>query len=329
MSELVLVTGPDGFVGRAVCARLLAHGHKVRAALWRPASLERGCEPIVIGDIAECRTWEQNLRGVDSVVHLAARVHVMNDDAPDPSAAFRRTNVEGTRRLAAQAADVGVRRFVFMSTIKVHGETSGETPFRFDSPVRPLDPYSRSKAEAEEVLFDLATRSSMEIMVVRPPLVYGPGVGANFLRLVTAVHRRVPLPLGAISNARSLLGLQNLAQFVVHCLEHSGTAEGAYLLSDGRDLSTPELVRHLARALGVRPLLLPVPVRFLKLGGKLIGRPQVVDRLCDSLSADIAPTRRALGWEPAMSVEDELTSLGAWFLNRGTGLPGDQRAGDS
>jgi nucleoside-diphosphate-sugar epimerase len=307
--ERILVTGPDGFVGYRLCERLLRDGFAVRGAQFAEAPLPEGCESVIVGDLAEARNWDDALADVDRVVHLAARVHIMNDTADDPLADFRHVNVEGTRAVAEAAVKAGVKRFVFVSTVKVLGESSGERPFRADDPCAPEDPYGVSKMEAEQLLHDICSGAAMELCIVRPTLVYGPGVRANFEKLLNAVARGIPLPFGAIDNQRSLVGVDNLVDLLTLCLSHPGAANESFMVSDGRDLSTPELVRRMARALGCRPRLLPVPPALMRLAGRLLGKGDAVERLLGSLTVDIGKNRELLDWTPPVSVEDGMREM--------------------
>jgi UDP-glucose 4-epimerase len=247
--------------------------------------------------------WTAALDGIDTVVHLAARVHVMRDTATDPLGAFRRINVDGTMNLARQAAAAGVRRFVFVSSLKVNGEAGSYT--EADVPA-PADPYGVSKWEAERALRDLAGESGLELVVIRPPLVYGPGVGANFAALVRAVRRHLPLPLGLVHNRRSLVALDNLVDVIATCVDHPAAANEVFLVSDGEDLSTPDLIRRLAAAMGTRALLLPVPPPLLRAAAAIAGRTATIDRLLGSLSVDITKVRTLLAWSPPVGVDEAL-----------------------
>lgn len=298
----ILVTGASGFVGQALCPELRRRGHEVVAA-----------SRAEVGDIGPATDWP--LAGIEAVVHLAARVHVMADAAADPWGEYRRVNVEGTRRLAEQAAGAGVRRLVFLSSIKVNGDDSGERPFTEDDPPDLDDPYGRSKWQAEQALAEVAGASGLEVVTVRPPLVYGPGVKANFLALMRACRRRLPLPLGAVANRRSLIGLNNLVDALALCVAHPAAAGRTYLVRDGEDLSTPELIRRLSRALGVAPRLLRVPPALLRLGGRIAGRRAAVERLLGSLVVDDSRIRRELGWVPPVPVDDGLARTARWFLD--------------
>ena len=251
--------------------------------------------------------WIEALSRVDLVIHLAARVHILRDNTLDPMAAFRSVNVDGTLNLARQAADAGVKRFVFVSSAKVNGEsTQPHRPFTEADIPNPQDAYSLSKHEAEQGLQKLAASTSMEVVIIRPPLVYGPGVKANFAALMQAVQMGRPLALGAVNNRRSLIALDNLVDFIMTCLEHPKAANQTFLVSDGNDLSTAELVRGLARAAGVSPRLLPVPVWALQAGAMLLGKEDEVQRLCGNLQLDISKSQNLLNWRPPLVVEEGL-----------------------
>lgn len=304
MTAIVAVTGANGFVGRALCQHLSAQGFSVRA-LTRSAPA--GPNTWVVGDLGPRTNWGHSLLGVDCVVHCAARVHMVDDTDPDPMHAYRQTNVEGSRALAVAAAAAGVRRLVFLSSLKVHGEqTAPGRPFTSDMPAAPQDAYGQSKWEAEQALREEADKSGLELVVVRPPLVYGPGVRANFLALMNAVARGMPLPLGAVDNRRSLLALGNLTDLLQVCLVHPAAAGQTFLASDDHDLSTPDLVRAIARAMGRPARLWPVPLTWLRMAGKLLGRSPQIDRLIGSLQVNIGHTTQVLGWSPRMSVEQGL-----------------------
>jgi nucleoside-diphosphate-sugar epimerase len=251
------------------------------------------------------------LIGVDIVVHLAARVHVMRDSATDPLAEFRRVNVAGTERLALAAATAGVRRFVFLSSVKVNGEKGG---YNESDPPAPQDAYGISKHEAELGLRVIAAETGMEVVIIRPPLVYGPGVKANFHVLLWAVARGVPLPLGAIHNRRSLVALDNLVDIIVTCIDHPAAANQTFLVSDGEDLSTTELIRHLARAMGRPARLIPVPASVLMAGATLLGKREVAARLCGSLQVDITKARELLGWLPPITMDEGLRRAAEHYL---------------
>ena len=309
----ILVTGARGFVGRALCPALRDTGHRVIAAVRNADGLPEGSEIRLVDDIGPDTDWTEALQDVEAVVHLAARVHVMRESAADPLTAFRRTNTEGTLRLARAAAQAGVRLFVFLSSVKVLGEASPHGPLTDASPPNPQDPYAVSKWEAETGLSDLAREFGMEVVILRPPLVYGPGVRGNFLSLLRLVHRGLPLPLGAVRNRRSLLNLGNLADAIGLCLAHPDAPGGTFLLRDGEDLSTPELVRRLARALERHAPLFPVPVGLLKLGAGCIGKSAQAGRLLGSLTVDDRLIRQELAWNPPFTVDEGLAETAAWF----------------
>jgi len=303
--DLVLVTGATGFVGSAVVARLARDGVEARACVRREnVNLPDEVHLVQAGDLTGDADWGHVLKGASVVVHAAARVHVMNDTATDPLVEFRLVNVQGTLNLARQAGVAGVRRFIFISSIKVNGEaTALDSPFFADDVPAPLDPYGVSKMEAEQGLREIAAETGMEVVIIRPPLVYGPGVKANFAALMRAVQRGWPLPLGAVHNQRSLVALDNLVDFIVTSTTHPHAANQTFLVSDGQDLSTTELVRGMATAAGVPARLLPVPVWALQAGAKLLGKGDAVQRLCGNLQVDISKARSLLGWVPPVSVE--------------------------
>lgn len=303
--DTIVVTGATGFVGTALLECLVARGGaRVRAVVRRSSSLlPPSVAQVVAGDIDDHTEWTDALTGVDVVVHLAARAHVMRDLAADPLAEFRRTNVSGSMRLAERAARAGVRRFVYLSSIKVNGE--GGTYSESDLPA-PEDPYGVSKSEAEAGLLAIAARTGMELVIIRPPLVYGPGGKGNFRSLIDIVKRGIPLPLGAIHNRRSLVALGNLVDFIITCIEHPAAANETFLVSDGEDLSTTSLIQRLARAMGRSARLISVPLPLLSAGAMLLGRRAVARRLLGSLQVDISKARRVLGWVPPVSVQEGL-----------------------
>lgn len=308
----ILVTGAGGFAGRPVCARLGADGIAIRRVL-RAGAPALTADDFPVDDIGPSTDWSRALSGVDAVVHLAARVHVMRDTAADPLAAFRQTNVAGTETLARAAARAGVRRFVFVSSIKVNGERTAEHPFtERDSPA-PQDAYGISKWEAEQRLAQVAAESGMAVTVLRPPLMYGPGVKGNFLSLMRAVSRGWPLPLASIRNARSLLYVGNLADAIACCLGDRRPGLRTYLLSDREDLSTPELVRRLAAQFNRSPRLLPVPPGWLAFGCRAVGRAAAFERLAGSLRIDSSAIAADLGWDPPHRFDDGLRETVAWF----------------
>lgn len=304
-----LITGGGGFVGQSLCAALSMRGSMVRVALRSMHIRTGNYDSVVVGAVNADTDWTEALRGIDTVVHLAARVHVMHDNSIDPLAGFRVVNVAGTLNLASQAAAAGVKRFVFISSVKVNGEfTELGYPFTETDTPNPQDAYGLSKYEAEQGLRHIAVESDMEVVVIRPPLVYGPGVKANFASLMRAVQRGWPLPLGAIHNQRSLVALDNLVNFIITCISHLQAANQTFLVSDGQDMSTTELIRGMAQAAGVSARLPPVPVCALRAAGTLLGKGDAVQRLCGNLQIDISKARNLLGWNPPVSVEDGLKS---------------------
>jgi nucleoside-diphosphate-sugar epimerase len=291
---------------------------RVRGALRRQlAAYPPDAEFIMVGDLAPDTDWSRAVTGADVVVHTAARVHVMHDRTTDPLAEFRRANVEGTTNLARQAAAAGVRRLVYVSSIKVNGERNvGGRPFRADDLPAPIDPYSISKHEAEEGLHRVASETGLEVVVIRPVLVYGPGVKANVAAMMRWLRRGVPLPLGAVHNKRSLVALGNLVDLILTGVNHPAAPGGTFLVSDGEDLSTTELLRRTAAALGVTPRLIPVPQLLLRFGARALGRPDLGLRLLESLQVDIGPTKLRLGWTPPVTVNDALREMTQDFLRR-------------
>lgn len=310
---MIFVTGATGFVGAALVAKLARDGAPTRACIRRDsASIPPGVETAWIKDLTIDTDWLPALRGIDVVIHCASRVHVMDDRASDPLAEFRRTNVDGTLNLARQAAATGVRRFVFISSVKVNGEaTQSGNSFSEEDVPAPSDPYGVSKMEAENGLRQIAAQSGMAVVIVRPPLVYGPGVKANFASLMRAVRRRWPLPLGAVHNRRSLVALDNLVDFVVTCAVHPAAANQTFLVSDGVDMSTTRLIHGMAHAEGVSARLIPVPVWALRAVATLLHKADQVDRLCGNLQVDISKARRLLGWLPPVSVAEGLRRAAA------------------
>jgi nucleoside-diphosphate-sugar epimerase len=310
----VLITGANGFIGRALCLEFAIRHFEFLGAVRAPGYESR--RGISVGEIDGNTDWSRPVGAVDSIVHLAARVHLTRDVAADPLREYRRVNVEGTLNLARQAARAGVRRFVFVSSIKVNGEcTQPERPFVYNDIPAPADPYAISKYEAEQGLRELALESGMDVVIIRPVLVYGPGVKANFNAMMRWLSRGFPLPLGAIHNKRSFVGVQNLIDFIVTCLQHPAAANHTLLVSDGEDLSTTELLRRLARALGRPARLLPIPAGILMNGASLIGKRAVMQRLCNSLQVDITKTRELLGWSPPTTVDEGFRTAARGFVD--------------
>lgn len=309
----VLVTGATGFVGRACVTKLCLAGHPVRRSLQRASVRASGAEDVVVGDLSVAPDWSAALRGVDTVVHLAARVHVMREKQPDALPAFRAANVEATRQLAERAAQTGVRRIVFLSSVKVNGEATSGRAFTEEDPPHPEDPYGISKREAEDALRDIATRTGLEVVILRPPLVYGPGVKANFLRMLRWVDRGIPLPFASVTNRRSLVYVGNLADAIVKCLEHPAAAGETFLVDDGEPVSTAQLLREIGAALDHPARLLPVPPALLRVAATLIGRGDDAARLLGDLVLDGSHLRCTLGWQPPYTRQEGLAATAAWF----------------
>ena len=318
MLKKVLLTGCTGFVGRSVLTRLCRDGEAV-VACSRTEMLKAhsAAEYMQVADLDSNTDWTVVLSGVAAVIHCAARVHVMHDTSSDPLTEFRKVNVEGTLNLACQAAESGVRRFIFISSIKVNGEgTTVGAPYLADSQPAPADPYGISKMEAEQGLRALAAETGMEVVIIRPVLVYGPGVKANFLNMMRWLHKGVPLPFGAIHNRRSLVALDNLVDLIVTCVDHPAAANQTFLVSDGEDLSTTELLCRMGVALGKPARLLPVLSWLLEVGAAMLGKQALAQRLCGSLQVDISKTRQLLNWTPPVSVDDELRKTAKHFLEQ-------------
>lgn len=313
----ILVTGANGFVGNAVLLRfnrmsdVIAVGSMRRAVMHENA----GTPSVVVGELSAQTDWSEALAGVQAVVHTAARVHVMREATANPLGDFRRINVQGTLNLARQAAMAGVQRFVFISSIKVNGEaTQLGSPFHADDVPAPLDAYGISKMEAEQGLRELAVQTGMAVVIIRSPLVYGPGVKANFATMMCWLKRGVPLPLGGIRNQRSLVALDNLVDLIVTCLGHPAAVNQTFLVSDGEDVSTPELLHRMGQAMGCSARLIPVPASWLKLVASLLGKRDVAQRLCESLQIDIAKTRQLLGWKPPLTLEQGLMKAAEGYV---------------
>jgi len=315
----VLVTGANGFVGRETMRALQAGGYSCVAAVRRQPipPFPPGTELVEVGDIGPETDWTRAVQGVEFVMHVAGRAHVVREHARDPLSDYRRINVIGTKRLAQAAIAASVRRFVFVSSVKVNGEVTGCQPFTGNDTPAPVDAYGISKWEAEQELRRLAAASNMEIAIVRPVLVYGPGVRANFLSLFHLVYKGLPLPFGMVDNRRSMVSLGNLASLLARCLWHPGAAGRTFMASDGEDLSTPDWIRRIASALHKSARLLPLPPQFIRLASICAGKPGLANRLCGSLVVDSKPAREALEWEPPFSVDQELARTARWYLQTG------------
>lgn len=315
----VLLTGSTGFLGASLLERLALEGnhHLTVSVRMLIDKLPNISQLFIVPDLDEATSWRLAVEGRDIVVHCAARVHVMDDQSSYQLAEFRKINVGGTLNLAHQAAAAGVRRFIFISSIKVNGEgTALGTPYLADAQPAAADPYGISKMEAEHGLRALAAATGMEVVIIRPVLVYGPGVKANFLSMMRWLHRGLPLPFGAIDNRRSLVALDNLIDLIVTCIDHPAAANQTFLVSDGEDLSTTELLCRMGAALGKPARLLPVPSCLLEAGAAIFGKRALAQRLCGSLQVDISKTRELLGWTPPVSVDEALRKTAEYFLQQ-------------
>jgi len=347
--QKVLVSGANGFIGTALCERLLSKKWQVRGTVRYsnlPNKLPNSVNAVQAGPIGPDTNWSKILTGVDCIVHLAARVHVKRNRDYDPLELFRKVNVLGTEHLACEAALANVRRFIFMSSVKVNGEGTEDgrqrsprlntlegNPVQRGRDVRdqeallkgayseedipdPGDPYGISKWEAEKVLNKISKDTRMEVVILRPPLVYGPGVKANFLRLLKVVECGIPLPLTSVNNRRSLIYLGNLVDAIVACIEHPRAAGNTYLVSDGEDVSTPELIRRISSALGRPSRLFPFPPALLKMAGVITGKSAEMDKILGSLTVDCSKIRRELDWQAPFSMEQGLKETAQWYLKR-------------
>ena len=303
----VLISGANGFIGRALCPHLFSLGHSVVVAVRSSCGLNG---EHIVGDRS---SWMQALAGCSSVIHLAGRAHVMQDHEPDPLQAFRTANVVMTTELANRAVEAGVRRFVYISSIKVNGEHSApNTPFHAEDIPAPEDAYGISKLEAEQGLLALARNTGIEGVIIRPPLVYGPGVKGSFASMVNWVRKGIPLPLGAVHNKRSLVALENLVDFIALCADPERSPRAAnevFLISDGEDVSTTGLLRKVSNAYNVAPLLLPIPISWIQTTRRLLGMSAVADRLLGSLVVDSSKARDLLGWKPVVSMDEQLEKM--------------------
>lgn len=310
----IFVTGATGFVGKALVNELVVEDYDVVAAVRNQSTeLPIGVEQKLIGDLSllnDQNTITDTLRTVDVVIHTAARVHIMDERAVDPLTAFRKINVNATVSLAKQAASAGVKRFIYLSSIKVNGEsTNNKQPFGERDEPAPEDAYGQSKLEAETALFELARTTSMEVVVIRPPLIYGPGVKANFASMIKLVNKGIPLPLGAITNQRSILGIDNLVNFILLSMTHPAAANDVFLVADGIDVSTTDLLKKIAKAYNQPPRLLSVPVSVMTFVAKLTGKQNITDRLFGNLQIDISKARRLLGWKPITTIDQQLKKI--------------------
>ena len=306
MTAPLLITGATGFIGQHLYRIMSEDGQPLRCALRRPVS--NFSDTVQVGDIDGTTDWQEALHNVELVIHLAGRAHILKENSGDPLSEFRRVNVQGALRLAQQMIDQGCRRLVYVSSIGVNGDlTPINQPFTEMSPPAPQMPYALAKWEAEQQLELL--KSQLEIVIVRPPLVYGPGAPGNFGRLLRLVRRGLPLPLGAAHNRRSLVAVQNLCDFLRHCAQHPAAAGELFLISDGEDLSTPDLLRRMATALDCPLRLLPVPESLLRLPLRAAGRERMLNQLFGSLLVDSSKARQQLEWQPLLTMDQALSAL--------------------
>jgi len=314
----ILVTGAGGFIGSALCSRILAEGWQVRGTFRSESDVSRlpeGVEAFSIGSIDSDTKWDDALTGIDTVVHLAARVHVMDDISSDPLAEYRKVNVEGTKCLAVSSANAGAKRFIFISSIKVNGEGRAAA-YNEDDEAAPQDTYGVSKWEAERELHKISHTTGIEVVILRPPLVYGPGVKANFYNLLKIVDRGIPLPFAKINNVRSFIYLDNLIDAIITCIHHPGAKGQTFLLNDREDVSTPELIKKIASALEKPARLFPIPPFLMRLAGKFIGKSEAIDRLFGSLTIDSSKIRKELGWKPPYTMEYGLRETARWYVGK-------------
>jgi nucleoside-diphosphate-sugar epimerase len=321
----VLVTGANGFVGRRVCSLLQKKDYVVRGAIrhydrsgdrFLEKGANLGCDIVPIGDINGETDWSKALLDIDIVVHLAARVHVMQEMSKNPLESFRSVNVNGTERLARMAIENRVKRFVYISSISIHGNSTGIRAYVEEDKAQPHSPYAISKWEGELILRKIEEESDLEVVIIRPPLVYGEGVGGNFLRLMRLAHMGFPLPLKSIKNKRSFIGVENLADLIECCVSNPNAAGETFVASDGEDLSTSDLIDRVAKLMGRSARLIPVPVSVLRALGKMAGKEDVLNRLCNSLQVDAAKARNMLNWKPRIPLNIGLAHTVKWYMEQ-------------
>jgi nucleoside-diphosphate-sugar epimerase len=314
----ILITGASGFIGKELCKSLCHDNYFVRAII-RENSKEKNVaasDKIIIDEINSTMNWQDELEDIDCVIYLAGRVHIMRDHVNNPLQEFQEANTFSPLNLAKQASLVGVKRFIYLSSIKVNGEaTKPYTYFTEDTNYIPVDAYALSKYEAEQGLSHIAQKTQMEVVIIRPPLVYGQNVKANFLSIMKVLYKRIPLPFGAVHNQRSLVALDNLVSFIIHCIDHPKAANEIFLISDGEDVSTTELLHKVAKAFGKKTFLVPVPVSLMRFTAKLLGKEDVADRLFGSLQVDSTKAMNLLGWKPVISMDEQLKKTADAYLN--------------
>lgn len=313
---MILVTGSTGFLGSALCEKLMQNNISFRCAVRKLNDHYSGDEYTEVGDINSNTNWSIALYKIDCVIHCAARTHVMRETKSNSLPVYRTINVDGTKKLAEQAAKYGVKRFIYLSSIKVNGEqTQGISKYKSEDTPMPQDPYGISKWEAEQVLQDIAARTGLEVVIIRSPLVYGSEVKGNFLSMLKWINRGIPLPFGAINNKRSLVAKDNLINLIIRCIDHPAAKNKTFLVSDDEDLSTTELLQRIGFALGKPARLIPLPASFLHMSGILLGKKNITDRLLGNLQVDIAFTKQVLGWRPLISVNEGLNDTVKWYLS--------------
>lgn len=307
---MILVTGSNGFVGQQLCRTLHTRNMPFRGAVRNNPQDGQ----VAVGNLNGATDWQTALAGCDAVIHAAARVHVMSDTDDDPLRAYREVNVDATLNLARQAHRAGVKRLVFVSSVKVNGEATTTKPFSGSDRSMPCDPYGQSKMEAEAALLAFGLESGLEIAIVRPPLVYGPGVKANFLNLIKLVQRGLPLPFRLATGLRSIVALDNLVDLLILCCSHPNAVGHVFMVSDGGDLTVRQLVDSIALAMGKTILMVPVPPGWMRAGARMVGKAGVADRLLGSLQVDIHDTCQRLGWEPVVSAQAAINATVADFI---------------
>ena len=313
----IVVTGANGFIGSAVCRILLAEKFTVTGTfrVVQSSDTVSGIRPVEIGGLDGRTNWKAALEGADVVVHTAARAHIVNDSAPESRVAYRRVNTDGTANLARQATDCRVKHFIFMSSVKVNGETS-QTAYTESDPPLPQDAYGISKMEAEQALMKISSGTSMKATILRSPLVYGPRVKANFLKLIRIVDRGFPLPLARINNKRSLIYIGNLADAIVRSIRHTNTDTQIYMLRDGWDVATPDLIKMIASALGKKPRLFGMPIHCLQSIARMVGKQDMAERLIGSLTVDDSKIRQELNWSPPYSLQQGIEKTVHWYIEK-------------
>jgi len=314
----ILITGSTGFVGQKLCKKLISANYSIREAVRSNSEKQLGIKEIFnVGEIDKSTNWSASLQDIDCVIHCAARAHVMNENKLDTLATYRKVNVDGTRNLAEQCAKAGVKRLIFLSSIKVNGEkTKVSFSFRHDDNPKPEDAYGISKWEAELALQKVSKKYGIEIVIIRAPLVYGPNVKGNFLKLINIAARRIPLPISRVNNVRSFVGVENLIDLISCCIKHPAAAGKIFLVSDNKDMSTPELLKKIGKAMGKCQYFIPLPVSILQFLGAIIGKSSEIERLVSNLQVDCNNTFEVLGWRPPVNSDDAITETIKWYLNQ-------------